>query len=820
MINLNNLSESDQRDLIGRKAAKEKLIDFCVVVDPRYQVNWHHIRIAEKLESALERVMRGEKVRIILELPPRHGKKLTNDVIIPTPNGFKRHGELEIGDRVYSPSGKPVKVLGVLNVSEKADCDMRVWFSGNIYIDCHREHEWKVYDRGQQKYRILETQEINALDYYKDNRCRFQIDYTKPIEGKDNFNLHPYLLGVWLGDGGTKENRIARHKMDVEHIGRIKKLGYIISSEYIQKGTGVVYSYVKNLQNLLKKEGIKFKKFIPDKYLFASEESRRELLRGLIDTDGAVGNDKRVRFVNTNKELIFGVKVLIESLGYRTCISFQKACISTSGIVGKKDVYTVSFSPYDKKRQAYILRKNKECSAVKRKRGIINIEQIIPKKGKCIEVEGGLYLATEYFIPTHNSELATIKFPGWCLGKYPDLPVIVSSYSADLANDFGLKTRDLMNEPNYQAVFDTRLRADVKAKSKWLTQKGGGYTATGVGGAITGRGFKIGIIDDPLKNREEANSEVYREKIWNWYLSTFYTRQDGVGAIIVIMTRWHLNDLVGRLREQQKEAEKKGLKNYDKWEAIRFPAIAEKDGHYRKAGEALWPDRFSIDALDGIRNTLGVFEFSALYQQQPISSENQEFKKKYFTYYEEGDIIKKTLKLTTTIDPAISEKKEGHNSVITTVGKEVDKPEWYVREESAGRMNPRQLVDAVFYHYKKYRSEIWLETIAYQKSLKYWIEEEMKRRGEYFTINELKTNRTTNKETRIRGLLPMYEMGLIKHKHSMVELENEELQFPKGRLDDRVDNLASQLEAVKGTIDTKKYKQPDRPTFSEYEGKL
>ena len=208
MINLNNLSESDQRDLIGRKAAKEKLIDFCVVVDPRYQVNWHHIRIAEKLESALERVMRGEKVRIILELPPRHGKKLTNDVIIPTPNGFKRHGELEIGDRVYSPSGKPVKVLGVLNVSEKADCDMRVWFSGNIYIDCHREHEWKVYDRGQQKYRILETQEINALDYYKDNRCRFQIDYTKPIEGKDNFNLHPYLLGVWLGDGGTKENRI------------------------------------------------------------------------------------------------------------------------------------------------------------------------------------------------------------------------------------------------------------------------------------------------------------------------------------------------------------------------------------------------------------------------------------------------------------------------------------------------------------------------------------------------------------------------------------------------------------------------------------
>lgn len=424
--------------------------------------------------------------------------------------------------------------------------------------------------------------------------------------------------------------------------------------------------------------------------------------------------------------------------------------------------------------------------------------------------------------PRHGkSEMATIKFPSWVLGNNPEIPIIVSSYSADLAQDFGQKTRDIMNNEAYQSVFTTRLREDSKAKGKWMTSKGGGYTATGVGGSITGKGFKIGIIDDPFKNREEADSETIREKVWGWYTSTFYTRQEGVSAIIVIATRWHLDDLIGRLKEKQKEAEAAGLKEYDKWEVIKFSAIAEEDEEYRKAGEPLWPDKFSIAQLENIKNTIGVYDWSSLYQQEPILSENAEFKQEYFRHYKQEDIANLNLKHTTTIDPAVSQKDSADNSVITTIGKDPTKPNWYRREETAGHLDPLQLIDAIFYHYEKYRSEIWIETVAFQKSLKYFIEEEQRKRQIYFTVNELKRNNSTSKEQRVRGLIPLYKTGVIHHLPTDTDYERELLQFPKGRRDDRIDAMASQLEAIENTLENrKKYVQPRYQQNSEFDLEL
>lgn len=400
-----------------------------------------------------------------------------------------------------------------------------------------------------------------------------------------------------------------------------------------------------------------------------------------------------------------------------------------------------------------------------------------------------------------KSEMATIKFPAWVLGKTPEWPVIVASYSADLAEDFGFKARDIMSQnDNYKALFKTRLREDTQAKKKWLTQQGGGYTATGVGGPITGKGFKIGIIDDPIKNREEANSETMRDKIWDWYRSTFYTRQDGVSIIIIILTRWHLDDLVGRLEEQENEMVRAGVKNYDEWEYITFPAIAEEDEEFRKKGEALWPTRFSIDQLRQIESSLGMYEFSSLYQQHPVPSENQEFRKEWFKYFEEDDLKNKNLEYFTTIDPAISEKSEANNSVVLTIAKERSRSSWYRVEESAGKMNPTQLIDAIFAHREKYRSKIFLESVAYQKSLKYFTIEEQKKRQVYFTVNELKGNLKTKKEIRIRGLIPLYQAGVIYHRRSDALYERELLEFPNGKLDDRIDCMASQLEAVAHTV--------------------
>ena len=415
--------------------------------------------------------------------------------------------------------------------------------------------------------------------------------------------------------------------------------------------------------------------------------------------------------------------------------------------------------------------------------------------------------------PRHGkSELATIKFPAWALGKYPSLPVVVCSYSESLAITFGLKTRDIINDDVYKIIFRTKLRSDQKAKGKWLVnfeesngrlkRTGGGYTAAGVGSGITGRGFKIGIIDDPFKDREEAESEIIRNKIWDWYKDVFYTRQESNAAIIVIAARWHTDDLIGRLIEKENEDRKAGITNYDKWEIIKFPAIAEEDEKYRKKGEALWPEKFSIDQLKTIENTQGQYAFSALYQQEPISSEIQEFRKEFLKYYKSETLLTiPGLRYYTLVDLAHSEKKENHETVIRTIAKAVALPQWYLIEESAGHYDPGETIDKIWYHAMTYQSEVWIEGVGYQRSIEYHLKEKMKKEQTYFIVNLLKRNQEISKAERIRGLLPLYRAGIIFHRDNGLDagLERQLLSFPKGKLDDRIDCLANGLEAVRGT---------------------
>ena len=419
--------------------------------------------------------------------------------------------------------------------------------------------------------------------------------------------------------------------------------------------------------------------------------------------------------------------------------------------------------------------------------------------------------------PRHGkSDQATIKFPSWTLGKFPDLPVVVSSYSADLAEDFGQKTRDLMNSQNYQGIFTTRLRADTKAKGRWMTDKNGGYTAVGVGGSITGRGFKIGIVDDPFKNREEADSPVIREKVWNWWTSTFYTRQEGITAIIVIMTRWHTDDLVGRLLEQQEKKQLAGETNIDRWEVIRFPAIAEENELCRKKGEALWRTKFPLEKLETIRNAIGTLDFEALYQQSPINSLIAEFKKEYFKYFEETQ-LPKPFDIDITLDPAISKKKEACNSAIVAVGKQAEKPDWYVLDYKADKFNPGELIDATFYMYTNLQRQypfanihVYVEGVAYQEALKFFFEEQMKLRRIFFIIDTFIDRH--DKHQRIRGLVALYRLGLIHHRAWMKELDNELLKFPKGKTVDIADALSFHQVIKSNTVT-----QPSSPQSTEYE---
>jgi hypothetical protein len=400
-----------------------------------------------------------------------------------------------------------------------------------------------------------------------------------------------------------------------------------------------------------------------------------------------------------------------------------------------------------------------------------------------------------------KSVLASNYFPAWGLGKYPNLKFILSTYGMELSETMGMRTRDVIDSDKYKFVFPgVTLRPDVKSKSKWMTNKDGSFLSVGIGTGVTGAGADCIIIDDPHKSREEAESATVRETVWDYYRSTLYTRLEGYGAVIIIMQRWHTDDLVGKVLDHAKEMKEAG-EPYDDWEVINFPAIAGGDEIMneelvRKKGESLWPEKFPLDVLKNIKQTIGVYNFESQYQQDPISSETQEFKQEMFKYYNEEDLENKYLRYYTFIDPAISERTGADNTVVLTVAKDMNGPGIYRIKEDAGHFTPQQTIDILFKHYDEYRGDVWLETIAYQKALKYSVEEEQRKRGRYFSIKETKRS---NKEVRIRGLLPLYERGVVYHRKTDVEYETELLQFPKGKRDDRADCCSFLLEALDHT---------------------
>jgi predicted phage terminase large subunit-like protein len=247
--------------------------------------------------------------------------------------------------------------------------------------------------------------------------------------------------------------------------------------------------------------------------------------------------------------------------------------------------------------------------------------RLIAEKLEAIE-RGEIQRLMIFMPPRHGkSELATKRFPAWFLGRNPDRQVIQASYNSDLAKDFGRQVRNIFQERRFQNVFQgVELAQDSKAADRWNTSKNGAYVAAGVGTAVTGRGADILIIDDPLKDREEAESETRRETVWNWYTSTAYTRLQGMRAEILVQTRWHEDDLAGRLLE----AEAKGGK---KWDKLILPALMSNGG-------ALWPERFPVNVLQEIKQTIGPRDWSALYQQEPSPDDGTFFLKAWFKRHE------------------------------------------------------------------------------------------------------------------------------------------------------------------------------------------
>lgn len=389
--------------------------------------------------------------------------------------------------------------------------------------------------------------------------------------------------------------------------------------------------------------------------------------------------------------------------------------------------------------------------------------------------------------PRHGkSLLASIYFPAWFLGNYPDKEVIATSYSGALAMVFSRKVRGLLRDPGYNVLFNkTALDPDNQNAEGWMTTKGGGYVPAGVGGAITGRGAHVLIIDDPLKNAEDASSTLVKDSIWEWYTSTAYTRLAPGGGVLIIQTRWAEDDLSGRLEALSENGEG------DKFEIIRYPAIAEVDERHRKQGEALHPERYDIEALRKYEKAVGPSVWQALYQQNPIPDTGSYFTKSMFKFY--TGAAPGRLAVYSGWDLAIGKGDRNDYTAGVTVGIDEDDNMW-VLDVRHGRWDSFEIVEQMLDVQRTWRPETHgIEKTQVSMAIGPYLEQRMYEEKQYeMVVRDLPPGRR-DKELRGRAIQGRMRQGRVffpKDQPWFDGLYSEMLKFPAGAHDDRVDALA------------------------------
>ncbi len=470
--------------------------------------------------------------RLLVLCYTQYGKEISHDIPVLTINGWKNHGDLVIGDYVFNEKGKPVRVNALLGETNKNE--YVVDFSNGESITCHAKHEWVVKKRSWKDFRKMETEALfnqpiryDGVPYYN-----YVLPEIEMIDfGRDEvLPIDSYFFGAWLGDGTTGEPTISGVESDIKHIK--KSIHYPVSSFTIHKKTGVhTVRFYKNGLKMPKR------KYIPEEYKRASIEDRKKLIAGLIDSDGSVNKKERekgwkngrIYITNTNKTLIDDVKEVLQSLGIRN-VSIVKvpACESSSGIKGKKDVYYLGFSPTinfptNIPRKKITVRNTKRSKTIT----ITGIVKTEPKKGRCINVEGGIYLVGRGLIPTHNSDVVSMAvltrittFPErWCIigGTEDKAKIIMNKLIGHIFDNEYTKSK--LNMKNFESV--ERLRHE-RSRSRLTFSVGDGigevFILSGdsskkgqdAGDTMVGHGAANIIADDAPLLSDTVNAKIAR----------------------------------------------------------------------------------------------------------------------------------------------------------------------------------------------------------------------------------------------------------------------------------------------------------------------
>lgn len=370
--------------------------------------------------------------------------------------------------------------------------------------------------------------------------------------------------------------------------------------------------------------------------------------------------------------------------------------------------------------------------------------------------------------PRHGkSELASVRFPAWYLGRNPTHQIITASYAHKLAAKFGRQVRNLIATREYQAAFPgITLSEDSQAKDLFNTNHGGAYMATGVDGSVTGNGGHLVSIDDPVKGRQEGDSETSQETAWDWYRGDLYTRLMPGARIVVTQTRWNEADLAGRILESEGRIEEGG-----QWTVLDLPAINER-------GEALWPQWYPIEALERIKAAIGPREWSALYQQKPQPDEGTFFQRAWFKTWDKLP----SLRYYGSSDYAVTDG-DGDYTVHRIWGIDASGDVYRVdgwRGQTASDAWIERKLDLI----AKWKPLCWFgEGGVIQKAVEPMLRRRMRERNTHCRLEWLPS--VADKPTRARSFQAMAATGRV-HFEPGADL-SEHLVFPAGKNDDDVD---------------------------------
>ena len=384
--------------------------------------------------------------------------------------------------------------------------------------------------------------------------------------------------------------------------------------------------------------------------------------------------------------------------------------------------------------------------------------------------------------PRHTkSEFASYMLPAWLIGKNPKLKIIQTTHTAELAVRFGRKVRNLMETKEYKEVFpDVELSVDSKAAGRWDTGHGGEYYAAGVGGAITGRGADLLIIDDP-HSEQDALSETALEHAYEWYTSGPRQRLQPGGSIVIVMTRWSLKDLTGKLIKAQSSDIMA-----DQWELVEFPAILP-------SGNVLWPEFWNKDELLRVKASLSLSKWNAQWQQNPTAEEGAIIKKEWWNKWEK-DTTPVVSYIMQSYDTAFSKKETADYSAITTWGifspVEGEADNIILMDAQRGRWDFPELKAKALKEYKYWEPDM---VLIEAKATGTPLTDELRAMG--IPVVNYTPSKGRDKHTRMHMVAPIFESGKVwaPEKKFSEEVIDECAAFPNGDYDDYCDSMSMAL---------------------------